>query len=120
MRDRCGQFADGGDLRRSRQSPLSAPQILFHILTVVDVDQQAVPTSHHAFSVMDRLTEHMEPPVGAIGPAHAVLNVMPLAGFNRMKPRTYRWLNVVRVEKVEPASLCQRFECCAELVKYSL
>ncbi len=120
MRDGGGELADGGDLRGAGETRLGQAQDLEGIPAILDVGQQPVPAEDAALLVEERLAEHVEPAVGAVGAAHAVIHLVAGAGCDCPDPGAERGFHIVGVKEVGPPVPHQVADGNAEVVDDAL
>jgi hypothetical protein len=105
VRDGGSEFAHCRRLHGPRKARLRVAQGFFHILPIVNIDEQAVPASPVPVRIIRWLPEDVKPPVRAVKPPKPVLDIVRLACHDGTRPRVDRRLHIVRVQKVEPACL---------------
>src|SRR5204862_4397953 len=103
---------------RCEQSGFAPPQLLFRLLARMNVCQQVVPANDVARCVAQRETARLKPPILAIGPADAVLEVVGQPGFNGVLPGSDRSGQVGWMHRVRRSPLPQVFERSAGILQH--
>jgi hypothetical protein len=70
-----------------KQTCFAPPQFFVRFFSIFDIRSQVIPTEYTTFSVTERNTSSLEPPVHAVGTADADLRVEGLSGLHGASPR---------------------------------